>query len=346
VALPKVYRVVQDSAGNVVAGVLCSVLNQGTGVLATLWQDDAGTIPLTNPMTSDATYGSFGFYVEPGHYDLTFTKPGYVFQPQLDLQVPVDTLTLGSMATQDAHAVAITGGTVTGLTQLNGSASLTFGNYTVQHYSGNGVSAFYSTLLAAGGVDRYFLRGDGDAQSHLGGSLRVLGPVGLGGHVPNINPLGIRYQRATQNGIFLVPDADTGGAALYFANAAQTGVGSIVTNASSTAYNTSSDPRLKTDVQPLHGALQTIQALTPYAFRWKADGSPGQGLLADEAQQVVPDAVTGTPDAVGPDGQIRPMQMDYSKLVPWLIGACQELAQQVALLTTRVAVLEEARGGP
>ena len=46
-ALPRVYRVVQDSLGNVVPQVLCSVLNEGTGVLATLWQDDAGDDPLS-----------------------------------------------------------------------------------------------------------------------------------------------------------------------------------------------------------------------------------------------------------------------------------------------------------
>ena len=76
---PRVYRVWQDQQGNILPAVLGSIFHRGTGVLAPLCNDAAGTVPLPNPMTSDATYGSFKFYLAPGHYDLTFTKPGYTF---------------------------------------------------------------------------------------------------------------------------------------------------------------------------------------------------------------------------------------------------------------------------
>lgn len=122
-ALPKFYKVCQDQQGNIVPQVLGSVYNHGTSVLASLYQDDAGTLPLSNPMTSDVQYGSFKFYVNPGHYDLTFTKPGYTFEPIADFQVPEDTVTLGTIAVQDAHAVNITGGSVSGVSITGGSAS-------------------------------------------------------------------------------------------------------------------------------------------------------------------------------------------------------------------------------
>ena len=146
------------------------------------------------------------------------------------------------------------------------------------------------------------------------------------------NAVSVTYNRAAGSGIQVQPSADTGFFALYFLNAAAAGVGSISTTASATAYNTSSDVRVKEAVEALTGALDVIQALRPVAFRWKVDQSTGHGFLAHELQQVVPDAVTGTPDAVNEDGSIRPQGVDLSKLVPWLVGAVQTLAARVEAL--------------
>ena len=77
-----------------------------------------------------------------------------------------------------------------------------------------------------------------------------------------------------------------------------TTVGSISVTASATAYNTSSDYRLKTDAQPMTGASARVQALNPVNFEWIADGTRVDGFLAHEAQEVVPEAVTGTKDAM------------------------------------------------
>lgn len=75
-------------------------------------------------------------------------------------------------------------------------------------------------------------------------------------------------------------------------------VGSIATTTSSTSYNTSSDYRLKTDAQPMTGASDRVLALNPVNFEWIADGTRVDGFLAHEAQAVVPEAVTGTKDAM------------------------------------------------
>ena len=75
-------------------------------------------------------------------------------------------------------------------------------------------------------------------------------------------------------------------------------VGSITTSGSSTAYNTSSDYRLKTDAQPMTGASARVQALKPVNFEWISTGERVDGFLAHEAQEVVPEAVTGTKDAM------------------------------------------------
>ena len=89
----------------------------------------------------------------------------------------------------------------------------------------------------------------------------------------------------------------TDGAVIKFYKGS-TEVGNISLTGSSTAYNTSSDYRLKTDAQPMTGASARVQALNPVNFEWIADGTRVDGFLAHEAQAIVPEAVTGTKDAM------------------------------------------------
>jgi len=117
-------------------------------------------------------------------------------------------------------------------------------------------------------------------------------------------------------------------------------VGSISITASSTAYNTSSDYRLKTDAQPMTGASARVQALNPVNFEWIADGTRVDGFLAHEAQAVVPEAVTGEKDAVDADGNPEYQGIDQSKLVPLLTAALQEALDEITDLKARVATLE------
>jgi hypothetical protein len=78
-----------------------------------------------------------------------------------------------------------------------------------------------------------------------------------------------------------------------------TTIGAIVQSGTTgVAYNTSSDYRLKEDVQPIENATDRLLQLNPCNFVWKADGSRVDGFLAHEAQEVVPEAVTGEKDAM------------------------------------------------
>lgn len=106
-------------------------------------------------------------------------------------------------------------------------------------------------------------------------------------------------------------------------------VGSITTNGSATAYNTSSDYRLKNDVQPMAGALERIALLRPVTYRWKVDGSAGEGFIAHELQEVFPGAVTGEKDGA------EMQAVDPSKIVAALVAAVQELKAEVEALKAR-----------
>jgi hypothetical protein len=119
-----------------------------------------------------------------------------------------------------------------------------------------------------------------------------------------------------------------------------TTVGTISYGASSVAYNTTSDYRLKEDVQPMVGATDRLMALKPVNFAWKVNGSRVDGFLAHEAQAVVPECVTGEKDAVDDEGNPQYQGIDQSKIVPLLTAALQEALTKIEALEARVAALE------
>ena len=117
-------------------------------------------------------------------------------------------------------------------------------------------------------------------------------------------------------------------------------VGEIYTTGSATTYSTSSDYRLKENVQPMANALVTVARLKPVTYKWKVDGSDGQGFIAHELQEVVPDCVGGTKDAVDADGNPVYQGVDTSFLVATLTAAIQEQQALITQLTDRIAALE------
>jgi len=137
--------------------------------------------------------------------------------------------------------------------------------------------------------------------------------------------LSIAYTTTAVFGIDIKPSADSGAYAIYFRNAANSGVGSITTSASNTSYNTSSDYRLKNTIAPMTGALAKVALLKPCTYKWNADGSDGEGFIAHELAEVVPQCVSGEKDAVDEEGNPKYQGIDTSFLVATLTAAIQEL---------------------
>ncbi len=116
--------------------------------------------------------------------------------------------------------------------------------------------------------------------------------------------------------------------------------GSISSTTSTTTYATSSDYRLKENIVPMTDALSVVAQLKPCKYTWKVDGSDGQGFIAHELQEVVPDAVTGKKDAVDEEGNIKPQGIDTSFLIATLTAAIQEQQTIINDLKARVETLE------
>jgi hypothetical protein len=121
---------------------------------------------------------------------------------------------------------------------------------------------------------------------------------------------------------------------------ATTAVGNINYTNTATAYVTSSDYRLKDNIAPMTGALATVAQLKPVTYKWKIDGSDGQGFIAHELQEVVPQCVSGDKDAVDSEGNPEYQGIDTSFLVATLTAAIQELKATVDLQAARIAALE------
>ena len=125
-------------------------------------------------------------------------------------------------------------------------------------------------------------------------------------------------------------------------------VGSITTSGSATAYNTSSDYRLKENVVDIADGITRVKLLQPKRFNFNADpDTTVDGFLAHEVQDIVPEAITGDKDAVDDEGNPEYQGIDQSKLVPLLTAALQEAIAKIetlevsnADLLARVSALE------
>jgi DNA-binding ferritin-like protein (Dps family) len=105
------------------------------------------------------------------------------------------------------------------------------------------------------------------------------------------------------------------------------GVGSIRTNGSTTAFNTTSDQRLKENIADADDAGSKIDAIQVRKYDWKADGShQDYGMIAQELLEVAPEAVSQG------ETEEEMMGVDYSKLVPMLVKEIQSLRARVAQL--------------
>ena len=178
-------------------------------------------------------------------------------------------------------------------------------------------------------------------------TLSDAGTFQLGYSLANYNKCVIKnYGPSFGAGILMQPVNDSAPSALFFCNAAGTGVGQISTNGTNTAYGTSSDYRLKKNVLDLTGFVERIMAIRPVQFDWISDDTHSFGFLAHELQAVEPQAVSGEKDAIWIDynGNEGPQyqNVDNSFLVPDLTAMCQYLKSELDKALQRIATLEGA----
>lgn len=118
----------------------------------------------------------------------------------------------------------------------------------------------------------------------------------------------------------------------FATEASFTGRGSITYNRGGgvTAYNTTSDYRLKDIEGPIQNSGALIDAIPVYMGRMKGATISRPMFIAHEVQAHAPYAVTGEKDAVDEAGGIKPQVMDTSILIPAMWAEIQSLRSRLA----------------
>ncbi|MCA9353326.1 tail fiber domain-containing protein, partial [Candidatus Nomurabacteria bacterium] len=137
----------------------------------------------------------------------------------------------------------------------------------------------------------------------------------------------------TRSGLFIQAGVDDHTAAststlIGFADGDGTTVGSITFGSSATAYNTTSDRRLKENIVDTDLSIDDLMNVQVRDFTWKADSSHKltHGFIAQELYDVYPLAVTL------PNEDDGYYMVDYSKLTPLIVKAVQDLKEEVDVL--------------
>ena len=189
-------------------------------------------------------------------------------------------------------------------------------------------SSYATQYIQASGTHYWYTAPSGTAGNAItftqAMTLDASGNLLVGATTGNFRLLAKRSTAGTVVGIWNTAEEAT---QIAFHNIAGGAVGSVTVTASTTAYNTTSDARLKENITDAIDASSLIDALQVRQFDWKSDGSHQRyGFVAQELYEVAPEAVCKPQD---PDEM---MAVDYSKLVPMLVKEIQSLRARVAQL--------------
>ena len=98
------------------------------------------------------------------------------------------------------------------------------------------------------------------------------------------------------------------------------------------SLSNASDYRLKENVSSMTGSTVRIKALNPISYNMIGQTKNVEGFLAHELQDQFPNAVIGVKDAVDEEGNIQPQMVDYTKIIPALVGTIKELTARIEAL--------------
>ena len=150
--------------------------------------------------------------------------------------------------------------------------------------------------------------------------------------------ISVVYDGNPNYGIVLKETAGVSGTGFcQFQNSSGTVIGSItrVTTTNAVVYNTTSDQRLKSNIEDATPVLDKLMQVKVRQYDWtEGDLHQDYGFIAQELEPVLSGIVT--------KGKTEEdmWQLDYSRLTPHLVKAIQELSAQVTTLTTRLTTLE------
>ena len=116
------------------------------------------------------------------------------------------------------------------------------------------------------------------------------------------------------------------------------GSGNLVVAGNITAYGSPSDIRLKENVEVIDNALEKVKKLKGITYDLKSDGTRLTGLIAQDLEEVLPEAVYTEKDL---DTEEEHLAIRYGNTVGLLVEAIKEQQEQIETLTAKVKELED-----
>jgi len=240
------------------------------------------------------------------------------------------------------------GGTTNGIL-IKGGADTGDGNYTagIGFAFGTGTAAISGYQNGSDG-DRvglaFFTHGSGTGSAAANESMRIksggevlIGEFAANNNIdPSLNGFGFQGNGlgtascnfSNTNEMFVFNQRDGSGTTQIDFRNGNVERGKIQWTTSGTTYNTTSDYRVKENLKDFNG-LNKVSKIKVYDFDWIESKKQDYGVIAHELQEILPLAVTGEKDGEKMQG------VDYSKIVPLLVKAIQELKVEIEQLKNK-----------
>mgnify|MGYP001322025241 CR=1 FL=1 len=95
-------------------------------------------------------------------------------------------------------------------------------------------------------------------------------------------------------------------------------------------FDSTSDVRLKTNIQPIDDPIAKVIQIEGVSFNWKKDNQPALGVIADQVEKILPELVHGD----------DPKTVNYNGLIGLLIEVVKDQQKQINTLSERISKLE------
>ena len=113
--------------------------------------------------------------------------------------------------------------------------------------------------------------------------------------------------------------------------------GAIICNGNITAFGNTSDIKLKENIEVISDALDKVKQLKGITFNYKKDGKRSTGLIAQDLEKVLPEAIYETIDAdINGDPEDKHLAIRYGNTVGLLVEAIKEQQEQIETLNDYV----------
>ena len=212
-------------------------------------------------------------------------------------------------------------------------------------YNGNQDSIDIRTasnrIVIADGDGNVGLYMDNNSQAFFGDMTRQTDGANLNVNATDTKMAGNFYQDNNSDTVLVklrhaYATGSTSASLLQFCQTNGTEVGTVKANTGGTTYNTTSDRRLKDNIEPISDATDKLMDMKPVTHTWINDPESPQvhGFIAQEMQEIVPEAVSGNAESD------EMMSMDYGRITPVIVAALQDALNEIKELKTRINKLE------